>query len=595
MEDRSKSHEQSVPLTFGAIISISSLTNLDSFIYIDGFVEDKALAKQFTKNNNPKLIYSKTLFQIYPQSINTNKKRALQKKQELISESLRIHQQGAVGDPENKKIDEISELQESILTEFKINLENFKKTTGQPVLFGQPIQLLHVASNKFLSYRKTEARLERQNYKVGLDEYSNESTSFRFLPCYKHQEDSEGTVFLHDHVFIASVNSILNKVPYLHFSNPISTKEKRQKLNPLNGEGSPERGQATDRKEGAVKKTKVEVNVSLESRTKMKVNLYSNYVDIENNYLECGDIVWLNHSELAVTLVCVTEFKDNNFKFKVDFDGNRVTDQFKQFIGNTNGMWVIEKVPINEKQAYQDGGFVEWNETYRFKHLGSGLYLTVKKTRRKNEQQAENRIVLEAETNEDNEFVFIPIASNIPKNATNRRYVPRDTFALIMHKKTKLIIHASFEKDPLVKNLNGEEGSRLLGETKPTLEKYGVVSEQAAFKVVKANYNEVWETNFLISCFPVLKSFLKKVHDANQKGAMDKFAIDELLRKLDASITCVKDLDLFCNNKLFNASPDQKYAEANSFRQKLLKEQYFIDILVMILRELVTKKGVGNV
>jgi len=46
-------------------------------------------------------------------------------------------------------------------------------------------------------------------------------------------------------------------------------------------------------------------------------------------------------------------------------------------------------------------------------------------------------------------------------------------------------------------------------------------------------------------------------------------AIDELMRKLEASITCAKDLDLFCNNKLFNASPDQKYGEANSFRQKV--------------------------
>jgi len=140
MEDRSKSsstHEQNAPLTFGAIISISSLASLDSFVYIDGFVEDKALAKQFTKNNKPKLIYSKTLFQIYPQSINTNKKRALQRKQELSSEYERNHQNGVVGDPENKKLTKY--LNCKIV--YSPNSRSISKTSKKP-----PANLYYLAS-----------------------------------------------------------------------------------------------------------------------------------------------------------------------------------------------------------------------------------------------------------------------------------------------------------------------------------------------------------------------------------------------------------------------------------------------------------------
>ena len=504
MSSETNTYEKSVPLTFGSITSLSSITDTDSFIYVDGFVQDKFLSKNF-KSNDPKLIYSKSLFQIYPPLINTNKKRVLDNKtqQKIRSKDM----------SEQKKIELVTELQDSILTEFKINLENFKKVAGQSVSFEQPVQFLHVASNKFLSCRKTEAQLERQNYKVGLDEYSNDSTVFRFLPCYKHQKDSEGTIFVTDSLYIASVNNILDKVPYLHISNPISVNTKKEKLEVFQTQkkGTKVVSQSAS-KENQKKKTKIEVNISLESSTRLKINYYSRYLESGNNYLECGDTVWLNHSELAATLVCVTKFIDNQFKFNIQFDGNRVSDHFKQFIGNTNGMWVIENVD------YQNGGFIQWNESYRFKHLGSGFYLTVKKTREKNQQEAEYRIVLESELSEDNEFMFIPVPSTLPKSTIHRQYVTKDTFVLLMHKKTKFIIHGNFEKNELSKkNTIGEEASSsFLGEVKPILKKYGEVSEQAAFKIIQANYNEVWETNFLISCFPVLKSFLNKIILANQ-------------------------------------------------------------------------------
>ena len=34
------------------------------------------------------------------------------------------------------------------------------------------------------------------------------------------------------------------------------------------------------------------------------------------------------------------------------------------------------------------------------------------------------------------------------------------------------------------------------------------ITEQDVFKVYSANYNEIWEINFLISCLPLLKNYL---------------------------------------------------------------------------------------
>ena len=44
----------------------------------------------------------------------------------------------------------VNSLQEKVITEFNFNLETFKKVIGQPIVFGQAVQLLHISSNKFL-------------------------------------------------------------------------------------------------------------------------------------------------------------------------------------------------------------------------------------------------------------------------------------------------------------------------------------------------------------------------------------------------------------------------------------------------------------
>src|SRR5689334_42110 len=110
-------HHKHLPLTFGAIVSFSSLDSPDSFIHVDGFVKDKVLLKSFD-TADPKILYSKCLFQIYPTFINTYKKDSLKlcESDDLIK---RYPQ-------EQKRNEFINDLQDKTLTEFKFNHETFR-------------------------------------------------------------------------------------------------------------------------------------------------------------------------------------------------------------------------------------------------------------------------------------------------------------------------------------------------------------------------------------------------------------------------------------------------------------------------------------
>lgn len=65
--------------------------------------------------------------------------------------------------------------------------------------------------------------------------------------------------------------------------------------------------------------------------------------------------------------------------------------------------------------------------------------------------------------------------------------------------------------------------------------------------------------------------------------------LKHLSTRVHHCINLLKDLELFLNNMHNNSSPDNKYGTINPFRQKLLREQYYIDILFKILEEALTK------
>lgn len=508
--------EKSKVLEIGSFVSFSSVQNPESFIYTDGFVKDRITLRNFARPD-AKNVFSKCLFQIYPFFTNTHKKEA----QNLLDESKSHHHgedkpQGKVGTKSQK---EIHELQEKLMIEFRFNQEAFKKVTNNPVSFGQPIQLLHISSNKFLALRPVEADMERENYKLFLEDITSDYTVFKFMPCYRHQKDSEGLIFINDHVYLTSAILILNRVPYVHFteiSRPAGGQEELKSIEPeiktaksvgkslsnvvYRGTGSQTTASKSYVETKKLQKYKIEVNGSIETPVKLMLNQFSQYIPDENNFLCYGDTVWLNHSEYRASLVVTKQLdsKSSTSSMKVDFDNTVKSDNFKQFVGNTNGMWIIES------ENYQKGGFLPWNTPARFRHFSSGQYLCVKSVTKDDKSKSKDlRISLSPEPDQDCLFELNYIESTLPKGEPRaQQYVLKDSFAMFQHCESKSILHLTI----------GKQGSSS-SFWKPTLSKRW--TEEDAFRVIKANFNEVWETNFLISCFPKLRDFLDDLIESN--------------------------------------------------------------------------------
>lgn len=484
--------KRALPLTFGSIISLSPIENPDSFIFVNGFIKDKVLVKKFDYTD-PKLMYSQCLFQIYPSFTNTYKKEAI---------NLRENKVPSRASQAHKKVEMINNIQEKIITEFNFNLETYKKVIGQPIVFGQGVQLLHISSNRFLACRDVESDFEKENYKVNLDEITSDATVFKFHPCYKHQKESEGVIYIDDSVSLVSPNTLVNRWLFIHMSNPTATKIRHDSAHIK-----------MEKHDYNKSKFKVEINASLESQSRFHINFYTNYYSETSSILECADIIWLNHSELNAMLVCVTGAGNSFNQYRIEFDVANNTDINKQFIGNTNGMWIVENA------EYKKGGPVRWDESYRFRHLSSGLYLTILTQKKKGKTYS--KFVLAKEANEDNVFKFVPVneGNTTADSVITKSFVTKDTFVLVKHTKSEMVIQASYDQVETIRKSAADDDDNntgfLLSDTMPITIKHGAGSEEAAFKIMKANYNEVWETNFLISCFPLLTGFLDIISDQN--------------------------------------------------------------------------------
>lgn len=89
-----------------------------------------------------------------------------------------------------------------MIVEYKMNIETSQKLQGVPLSFNQSIQFLHVASNKFLTCRYKEAKDEKENFKLELDEFASAESCFRLLPAFQHQFGQEAQIYAGDSMYI---------------------------------------------------------------------------------------------------------------------------------------------------------------------------------------------------------------------------------------------------------------------------------------------------------------------------------------------------------------------------------------------------------
>lgn len=127
------------------------------------------------------------------------------------------------------------------------------------------------------------------------------------------------------------------------------------------------------------KNIKREMNISADKKTAFEIYIFSEFLDEKKGFLAACDLFWINLSELDVFLIfffydkyekltligdSVNVDKSSSHSFK--FIGCETTEKFKKFIGNPNGLFVIES---NENSEKLKGGYIEWEKKYKLRHL----------------------------------------------------------------------------------------------------------------------------------------------------------------------------------------------------------------------------------
>lgn len=572
-------------LCYGDLIALENPHDNNSFIFSDGFLKTKLNMKSSEEIASSKSDFASCVFQIYPQFANTNKIQAV-----TFSDDLdRMKAQG------QKRKEKIESMQEKLTDEYSFNLETFNKHKNVSITYGKIVQLMHLLSNKFLSVSFVEADVEKENYKISLEEYSSDATFFKILPSYKYQKESEGKVFVEDIVFIACAGSYLNKVPYLHSSNTRSqTREKKigpslfqtnlndiqfhSRIDPTREKVIPPPADIIDEfgtiaQKGIKGKTMTEINASLDTPTHWRIHLFSKIIDDHlKDFLSFGDVIWLNNLDKKISLLgrfgkrslkktpedFVKDYFFENNLLEIIFTDSLIGEEENLFnLGNTNGMWLIESSNPTR------GGLILTTDLFRLKHLTTGKYLTVTSNSKDGAKSSQKEglkyeIVAAEEAEENSLFMLTVIQQAKHKDVSQQelvKYISKDAFIMMKHKKS-----GSWLGIAGVKREKGEITYP------PSLNRHQ--KDEDVLKIARANITELLETNFLKSCKNLLMKYVKFLTKLQRKS-ITVYEIKMIERKTENVSTCLKDLELFLTNQLFNTSPYIKFGSINQRRQKV--------------------------
>jgi len=90
----------------------------------------------------------------------------------------------------------------------------------------------------------------------------------------------------------------------------------------------------------------------------------------------------------------------------------------------------------------------------------------------------------------------------------------------------------------------------------PILKEFNEKTEHAVFKIHMATRNEVWEINFLLSCFRLLAKFLIVIQNGKFPGVEDFNQKKMYIQKFERVRICIEELDDFVNNKAYTTSAE---------------------------------------
>lgn len=246
--------------------------------------------------------------------------------------------------------DHLTQLHRAALNEQRLNEKLMSIKIGKPVAFGDPIQLRHVKSRKFLTISSnTLAKDERENMRVSVIQEGNSLSCLGFIP--KLRFEKEGALLTNNSEVMIRIHERPGE--FLHASKNMKSEYEGEKL-------------------------KAEVNCSLESSL-WTIVLYQRVVDMKSKLISAGQLITLQDPD---SLNCIslqvdagvcsnTGVEDLSQHAKVVMSPQyQLRDIISDQTVGTNLLWLIEKASVSE------GGPVYLSsDMVTLRDLNSGLYL----------------------------------------------------------------------------------------------------------------------------------------------------------------------------------------------------------------------------
>lgn len=422
----------------------------------------------------------------------------------------------------NEKIDRLAKLEDSLEGEIKTNMQRYVNARGTPIRYDSPIQLEHLQSHKFLTLECSDtADIEKENLKVSLEDFTSGRSHFRIVPGFNYQKFTDGVVKNHDKVYLEILVADVRKVAFLHSSRSYSEEILMTGIYSL-----------------LVPQEKIqnylEVNISFDQKTRWELAEFSQSPS-EDLYLECGDYIWMAKPEESVVLSVKKERKNG-----IMFTSNS---------SDTNGLWMVENIDPTR------GGLIEIGTACRLRHISTKFYLAI---------NAKSKLVLSEEICTGSAWAFFPLE---PEG----KYLRIDEIGLIINTDTQRTINV----EPITYHIS------------TSIHNYSEksINEDAVYKITRAGGEVVWETLFLLHCYPILTSFNTFIDEEILLNGPDAYkTIHEFKKKADMIETCLCKLNEFCNNKLQGMiGIDKHLRDVQLSRQKMLKEHNFFEVLANML------------
>mmetsp|Transcript_1137 Transcript_1137/g.2746 ORF Transcript_1137/g.2746 Transcript_1137/m.2746 type:complete len:3258 (-) Transcript_1137:2504-12277(-) len=263
-------------------------------------------------------------------------------------------------------IEILEKLQEQVKEESQGNDAELEISLGRHITFGERIQLRHIHSDAYLTVSLNIAK-ENGCLQIELDKVGSEASWFEIMPSNKLRQ--EGEPVRYSDMFTLSTTVEKSKY-YLHMQVTSLTKRTMNS----------------------------EVNAS-DASTAWKAEKYISYADLKKNpnFVATGDSFRIMHQQydgylsvnprdidkiLPKDITIVPEEEARKLVKEAmcliadnEYDANTAnvveSEIFVEYTKSSLNMWELER------QNFFIGGTAQFNEIYRIKHIGSGLYMGV--------------------------------------------------------------------------------------------------------------------------------------------------------------------------------------------------------------------------